>query len=260
MTPATGVELKDRVALVTGATRGIGYETARALISQGCRVAISARREAELAEAAASLGELSRQAVLPVRAHAGVLEDSVRLVGEVMEVYGRLDILINNAAANPHFGMTLDVEPGAWDKTFEVNLRGPLFLIREAHRVWMGEHGGAIVNVSSVGGASPTPGLGVYDITKAALNMLTKQLAMELGQDRIRVNAVAPGVVRTAFAAPLVSSPAIQQATVERNPLGRFAEPHEVAEVILFLVSDRASYINGAVIAVDGGLSSGPGL
>ena len=260
MTPAVGTELQDRVALVTGATRGIGYETARALISQGCRVVISARKEAELAVAAASLGALGKGVVLPVKAHAGVLDDSVRLVGEVMETFGRLDILINNAAANPHFGMTLDVEPAAWDKTFEVNLRGPLFLIREAHRAWMGEHGGNIVNVSSVGGASPAPGLGVYDITKAALNMLTKQLAIELGRDRIRVNAVAPGVVRTEFAAPLIANPTIQQATVDRNPLGRFAEPKEVAEVILFLVSDRASYINGAVIAVDGGLSSGPGL
>ncbi len=259
MTEAPG-ELAGRSALVTGGTRGIGLATARLLLAAGCRVAISARKPEELEAACSELRADPGGEVIGIRANAGSPEDCRRLVEEVMETFSRLDVLVNNAATNPHFGPLLEVEPGAWEKTFAVNLQGPLLLIREAHRVWMREHGGRIVNVSSVGGASPAPGLGVYNLTKAALNMLTRQLALELGRDGVLVNAVAPGVVRTAFARPLLESPYIQAATEQHNPLGRFAEPEDVARVIVFLVSDPSSYVNGAVVPVDAGYSSGPGL
>ncbi len=259
VTGASG-RLAGEAALVTGATRGIGLATARLLLQEGCRVAISARKPEELAQACQELEGDTGGQVVGFAANAGSREDCRRLVQQVMEAFSRLDILVNNAATNPHFGPLLDVEPGAWEKTLAVNLEGPLLLIREAHRAWMGEHGGRVVNVSSVGGASPAPGLGVYNLTKAALNMLTRQLALELGPDGVLVNAVAPGVVRTAFAKPLVENAAIRAATEQHNPLRRFADPEDVARVILFLVSDPSSYVNGAVIPIDAGYGTGPGL
>ncbi|MHB1576499.1 MAG: SDR family NAD(P)-dependent oxidoreductase [Candidatus Dormibacteria bacterium] len=256
----TPAQLSGRVALVTGGTRGIGLATARLLLRGGCSVAISARKPEELELARQDLAARPGGEVIAIPANAGSPDDCRRLIGEVMGAFSRLDILVNNAATNPHFGPLVGVEPWAWEKTFAVNLQGPLLLVREAHRAWMAEHGGRVVNVSSVGGSSPAPGLGVYNLTKAALNMLTRQLALELGPDGVLVNAVAPGVVRTDFARPLVENPAIQAATERHNPLGRFAEPEDVARVIYFLVSDPSSYVNGAVIPVDAGYSVGPGL
>jgi NAD(P)-dependent dehydrogenase (short-subunit alcohol dehydrogenase family) len=241
------------VGLVTGASRGIGEATARALLQRGARVAITGRKPEGLNAAGQRLSADFPGSVLPIVAHAGRPADSERLVAEIMQTWGQLDILVNNAAANPHFGMTLDVELTAWDKTFEVNLRGPLVLIQLAHRAWMGAHGGSIVNVASIGGIRPDIGLGPYAVSKAALIMLTRQLALELGRDGVRVNAVAPGIVVTEFAAVLWQNEAIARRTRERHPLGRFAEPEEVAAAIAFLVSDAASYLNGVVLQMDGG-------
>jgi NAD(P)-dependent dehydrogenase (short-subunit alcohol dehydrogenase family) len=245
--------LTDRVAIVTGGSRGIGEATARALVEQGARVAISGRKLEGVEAAADRINAAHAGAVTPIAAHVGRVEDSQRLVGEVMQRFGRIDILVNNAATNPHFGLTLDVELGAWDKTFEVNLRGPLVLTKLVVDAWMRGHGGAIVNVASIAGLRPELGLGPYGVTKAALISLTRQLAMELGRDGIRVNAVAPSIVKTEFASALWGNEEISRRALERNPIGRFATADEVAAAITFLVSDGASYINGEVLPIDGG-------
>jgi NAD(P)-dependent dehydrogenase (short-subunit alcohol dehydrogenase family) len=170
----------------------------------------------------------------------------------VTERFGRIDILVNNAATNPYFGPVLDAELGAWDKTFEVNLRGVFLLTKLVYAASMEKNGGAIVNVASIGGIRPGYGLGVYDITKAGVIMLTRQLAKELG-GKVRVNAVAPGIIKTRFAEALWSNEAIMERVRTSNPMGRIGTPDEVASAVAFLVSDAASYINGEVLVIDGG-------
>jgi NAD(P)-dependent dehydrogenase (short-subunit alcohol dehydrogenase family) len=170
----------------------------------------------------------------------------------VMERHAHIDILVNNAATNPYFGPVLGAELGAWDKTFEVNLRGLFILTKLVYEAWMETHGGSIVNVASIGGLRPGLGLGVYNVTKAGVIMLTRQLARELG-GKVRVNAVAPGLIKTRFAEALWSNEAILDRVLASNPMGRIGVPDEVAGVVAFLVSDAASYVNGEVIVIDGG-------
>jgi len=169
-----------------------------------------------------------------------------------MERFSRIDILVNNAATNPYMGPVMGAELAAWDKTFEVNLRGVFVLTRLVHAAWLEAHGGAIVNVASIGGLRPGIGLGIYNVTKAGIIMLTRQLAREMG-GKVRVNAVAPGVIKTRFAEALWGNEAILERILAQNPLGRIGMPEEVAAAVLFLVSDAASYVNGEVLVVDGG-------
>jgi NAD(P)-dependent dehydrogenase (short-subunit alcohol dehydrogenase family) len=167
-----------------------------------------------------------------------------------MDRFGAVDVLVNNAATNPYQGPTLGIDLSRYDKTFQVNLRGPLVWIQEAHRAWMGEHGGSIVNVASVGGMSIDTSIGIYNTTKAALIHLTKTLAAELCP-KVRVNAVAPGLVKTDMARALWEQH--EELIAERMPLGRLGEPEDIANAVLFLVSDAASWMTGHTIVVDGG-------
>jgi len=245
-------DLTDRVALVTGASRGIGNAIANALAEQGARVALSSRKQGDLDAEAERINAKFPDSAVAIAAHAGREEDLERLVKDVMERFGRIDILVNNAATNPYFGPVLDAELGAWDKTFEVNLRGVFLLTKLVYAASMEKHGGAIVNVASIGGIRPGFGLGVYDITKAGVIMLTRQLAKELG-GKVRVNAVAPGIIKTRFAEALWGNEAIMERVRTSNPMGRIGTPDEVASAVAFLVSDAASYINGEVLVIDGG-------
>jgi NAD(P)-dependent dehydrogenase (short-subunit alcohol dehydrogenase family) len=250
MTP--DFRLDGRVAVVTGASRGLGRAIAEGLAAAGARVVLSSRRQEDLELAAAGLNERYGDVAVAVAAHAGRPDDLRALVERTLERLGRIDILVNNAGTNPYFGPLIDAELGAWDKTMEVNLRGYLVLTQLVYRAWMREHGGAVLNIASTGGLRPAVGLGIYDITKAGVVMLTRQLARELG-GRVRVNCIAPGIFRTRFAEALWSSETIMRRVVESNPFGRIGEPEEIAGAAVFLVSDAAGYVNGQVLTIDGG-------
>jgi NAD(P)-dependent dehydrogenase (short-subunit alcohol dehydrogenase family) len=245
-------DLSGRVALVTGASRGIGSATAEALAEQGAQVVLSSRKQADLDQEAAAINERYPERASAIAAHAGRPEDLEQLVKEVMKRFSRIDILVNNAATNPYFGPIMGAELSAWDKTFEVNLRGMFILTRLVYEASMEARGGSVVNVASIGGIRPGVGLGVYNVTKAGVIMLTRQLAKELG-GKVRVNAVAPGIIKTRFAEALWGNETIMDRVLATNPMGRIGVPDEVAGVIAFLASDAASYVNGEVIVIDGG-------
>jgi NAD(P)-dependent dehydrogenase (short-subunit alcohol dehydrogenase family) len=222
------------------------------LAEQGAQVVLSSRKQADLDQEAATINQRYPERATPIAAHAGKPEELENLVGEVMKRFSRIDILINNAATNPYFGPIIGAELSAWDKTFEVNLRGMFILTKLVYEASMESRGGAVVNVASVGGLRPGVGLGVYNVTKAGVIMLTRQLAKELG-GKVRVNAVAPGVIKTRFAEALWGNEAIMDRVLATNPMGRIGTPDEVAGAVVFLAGDAASYINGEVVVIDGG-------
>jgi NAD(P)-dependent dehydrogenase (short-subunit alcohol dehydrogenase family) len=238
---------------VTGASRGLGAAIAEGLAEHGARVVLSSRKQGDLDREAERLNaRLPDRPAVAVAAHAGREADLRSLVETAMERFGRIDILVNNAGTNPYFGPLIDAEPAIWDKTFEVNLRGYFLLSQLVYRAWMEANGGAIVNVASTGGLSPSSGLGVYDITKAGVIMLTRQLAKELG-GKVRVNCIAPGLFKTRFAEALWGNETILNRVLASNPMGRIGDPPEVAGAVVFLASDAASYVNGEVLVIDGG-------
>src|SRR5919201_3539287 len=252
LTAVPDFSVEGRAALVTGASRGIGEAIAEALVDGGAKVVLASRKQADLDHVAERLNSKRAGSALAIAAHGGREDDLRKLVDASVERLGRIDILVNNAATNPYFGPVIDAEIAAWDKTFEVNLRGMFILTQLVWRAWMEQHGGAIVNVASVGGLRPGIGLGAYNITKAGVIMLTRQLARELG-GKVRVNAVAPGLIKTYFARALWENDAIRERVVGSNPMARIGTPEEVAGAVAFLASDAASYINGEVLVIDGG-------
>ena len=252
MPAASRFDLSGRVALITGASRGIGSAIAEILAEHGAQVVLSSRKQADLDAEADRINGLYPERATAIAAHSGRPEDLEKLVQATMERFSRIDILVNNAATNPYFGPVLGAELSAWDKTFEVNLRGVFLLTKLVYEASMESRGGAIVNVASIGGIRPGLGLGVYNVTKAGVIMLTKQLARELGGN-VRVNAVAPGLIKTRFAEALWGNQEILDRVLAQNPMARIGVPDEVAAAVLFLASDAASYVNGEVMIVDGG-------
>ena len=251
--PATSrFDLAGKVALVTGASRGIGSAIAEILAEHGAQVVLSSRKQADLDAEAERINALHPQRATAIAAHAGRPDELEALVKATMERFSRIDILVNNAGTNPYFGPIIGADLAAWDKTFEVNLRGIFVLTKLVYEASMEAHGGSIVNISSIGGIRPGLGLGVYNVTKAGVIMLTRQLARELG-GKVRVNAVAPGLVKTRFAEALWGNQEILDRVLASNPMGRIGVPDEVAAAVLFLASDAASYVNGEVLVVDGG-------
>jgi NAD(P)-dependent dehydrogenase (short-subunit alcohol dehydrogenase family) len=250
---AVRADFGGRVAVVTGASRGIGIAVAEALLGRGASVVLSSRHQADLEAVATRFNETYPERAIPVAAHAGKPDDLRRLVDETMNRCGRVDVLVCNAATNPYMGPLIQASLGLWDKTLEVNLRGPFALTKEVVEAWMGANGGAIVNVASVGGLRPGGQVGIYNVAKAALIMLTRQLAVELGGLGIRVNAVAPGLIKTRLSTVLWQDGETLKRVIESNPLGRVGTAEEVGAAVAFLASDAAGYINGAVLEIDGG-------
>ncbi|MEU0500699.1 SDR family oxidoreductase [Nocardia sp. NPDC005998] len=251
-------DLLGKSALVTGASRGIGKAVAAELLRRGANVVITARKPEPLEETAAELRALGhRGEVSALAGNSGDADSRAAAVGRVVSEFGSLDILINNTGINPVYGSLMDADLEAVRKIFDVNVVAALGYVQEAYKAWMGEHGGAVVNVASVAGLRSTGVIAAYGASKAALIRLTDELAWQLGPN-IRVNAVAPGVVKTKFADALYSADEEQAASV--YPMKRLGTPEDVARLIGFLASDEAAWITGETIRVDGGLLSTGGI
>jgi NAD(P)-dependent dehydrogenase (short-subunit alcohol dehydrogenase family) len=247
------LHLRDKVAIVTGASRGIGEAIARTFAASGARVVLGSRKIEGLRTVEHAINEAGGEAFAQA-CHTGSPEQVESLFTAAVERFGRVDVLVNNAATNPYFGPMLDIEEPAWDKTFEVNVKGYFYATRAlARHVVSRDAPGAVVNIASVAGLLAMPLQGVYAMTKAAIVSMTKTLAVELAPSNIRVNAIAPGLVETRFASALIADPEILEGVMRRTALKRVARPDEIASVALLLASDAGSYMTGATVNVDGG-------
>jgi NAD(P)-dependent dehydrogenase (short-subunit alcohol dehydrogenase family) len=246
---------ENRAAIVTGASRGIGFGIAKELVHRGARVCLTARKPEPLAEAVAELG--GPDVALAVPGKADDPDHQAEAVARTVETFGSLDYLVNNTGINPAYGPMLDIDPAVAAKILGVNVLAPLAWTRCARDAWMGEHGGAVVNVASVAGFGASPGIGLYGISKAALIRLTVELGVELGPG-IRVNAVAPAVVKTRFAAALYEGR--EEEIAAAYPLKRLGVPADIAGAVAFLLSDDAGWVTGQTLVLDGGVTLGGGL
>ncbi|MCD0483859.1 SDR family oxidoreductase [Streptacidiphilus sp. ASG 303] len=244
-----------RVALVTGASRGIGFAVAEALVARGDRVVVTGRDAGALEEAVERLGGAEHAVGVAGKSHDAAHREAA--VGRAMERFGRIDALVNNVGTNPVFGSMVDLDLDAARKILDINLVSTLGWVQLVHKASMEERGGAIVNVSSVSALGPAPGIGMYGASKAALIQLTQQLAYELAPS-VRVNAVAPAVVRTRFAEALFAGH--EEQVTAAYPLKRLGVPEDVGGAVAFLLSEQASWITGQTLVLDGGLTLGAGL
>lgn len=244
--------LDGKIAIITGASRGIGAAIAETLAAYGAHCILVSRKIDALREVEAGITQKGGKAE-SIACHMGQLDKISALFDEVKQRHGKLHILVNNAATNPHFGEMTTIDESAYDKTFEVNMKGPFFMIQKAAPLMMASGGGAIVNVASVNGVRPAPMQGVYSITKAAMISMTKAFAKELATKGIRVNALLPGLTETKFAGALFTNEAIYKYALQSIPMARHAQPSEMAGAVLYLVSDASSYTTGTHIICDGG-------
>ena len=243
--------LEGKVAVVTGGSRGIGRAAALAMADAGAHVVVSSRKIADLEGVAA---EISAKGVKgkAIAAHVGKMDDSKALIDQVMKEFGRLDILVNNAGTNPYFGTMMDQDEKTYDITMNVNVKSIFFLSQMAAKIMKIQGGGSIINTSSIGGIRAGE-LGVYCATKAAVIMLTQVMAKEWGQYGIRVNAIAPGIIKTRLSEALWKNPEVNARAVAQIPMMRLGEPEELAGIVVFLASKAGSYVTGETIVIDGG-------
>lgn len=245
-------QLAGKIALVTGASRGIGRAIAIGLTEAGCDLVLVSRKLPDLEAVAHEIAGLGREA-LPVPTNVRYLEEINDLVGKAVSEFGRIDILVNNAGINPVFGSVFDIDERAWDGIIGLNLKGYFFLSQAVGRIMKEKGGGNIINISSVSGMRPDMGMGVYCISKAGIIMLTQVLAQEWGQYNIRVNTIAPAIVKTRFSEPIWSDAALLEKTKENTALGRIADPEDIVGAALFLASDASNYMTGQTLVLDGG-------
>lgn len=247
-------QLDGKVALVTGASRGIGASIARGLAEFGARVVLCGRHQETLDNVAGEFDESGLEAT-GIAANMGNIDDIQALVERSVGVYGGLDIIVNNAAANPVFGPLQDTEQRAFDKIIDVNLKGPFELCKLAYPILKARDGGSIIHIGSIGGHKPEPDIGIYSVSKAAIISLTKAMAQDWGADNIRVNAICPGLIRTRFSEALWLDDKVSERFETNIPLGRIGEPEDIAGLAVFLASNASSYCSGACYLVDGGYS-----
>jgi NAD(P)-dependent dehydrogenase (short-subunit alcohol dehydrogenase family) len=256
MAMGANFDLTGRVALITGGSRGIGLAIAEAYAAAGAKVVIASRKQEAVDEAAEGLRRAGAEA-FGVAAHTGDGAAVASLVERVQYHFGGLDILVNNAATNPHFGPFLTAEDSHWDKILDVNVKGYFRVAKACIPLMRQRGGGKIINVASVAGLEPQPMMGVYCVSKAAVLMMTEVLAAEVAADNIQVNAIAPGFVKTKFSQVLWSTPDIHDKLVNAVPQRRMAEPSEIAGIAVYLASAASSFTTGATFVIDGGQLAG---
>lgn len=249
--------LEGKVAIVTGASRGIGAAIATSFASEGAKVVIASRKQEALDAVAAEINQSYPDSVFPKACHIGEPEQVTAFVKWVEEEVGQPNILVNNAATNPYFGPVIDTPDWAWDKTFDVNLKGYFVMSREvAKRLVDTGKPGSIINVASIVALRGSPFQGVYAMTKAAIISMTQTMAVELGPSKIRFNAIAPGLVETKLAEAIVGNPDMQKYFTDKTALKRHAQPEELTGIAVYLGSDESSYVTGQTICVDGGYTA----
>lgn len=245
--------LNGKVAVITGASRGIGQSIAETFAERGARCILVSRKIEGVGGVAEAIRSMGFDAE-PMACHMGYPDQIEAMFAHIKETWGSPDILVNNAATNPHFGSMLDADAGMWDKIIDVNLKGPFFMIKHAVPGMIEKGGGSIINVASINAVKPGLMQGVYSVSKAALVSMTKVFAQELAAFKIRVNALLPGLTDTKFASALIDTKELHDYIVKQIPLGRHAQPSEMAGAALYLASDAASYTTGTCIGVDGGI------
>ena len=250
--PIANFDLSNRVAIITGASRGIGEATARGLSEQGATVVLTSRKQEGLDKVAESIRESGGNAV-PIACHNGKPDEMRVLFERVEHELGGLDILVNNAATNIYYGPGIDAPESTIDKTIEINLKGYLLMIQFAAKLMKKRGGGSIINIASIAGIKPSINEMAYSVTKAGVINLTKGFAKELGPDNIRVNVIAPGLIQTRLSAALVDDKEKVAEFIKRYPLRRLGQPSDIAPAVIFLASDASSFMTGSVMVIDGG-------
>lgn len=248
------ISLEGKVAIVTGASRGIGEAIAKTFAKKGAKVVVSSRKIDGLTPVANAINEAGGRAE-PIACHAGKEDQVKALISQTVDKFGQVDILVNNAAANPYFGPMLGCDWSAWDKTFEVNVKGYFMMIREVVQHLSSRNApGSIVNVASIAGMTGAIAQGVYGMTKASVISMTQTLSVELGGSGIRVNAIAPGLVETYFAGALMANEALVDKMKNQAPVRRIGKPDDIAGMALYLASDASTYVTGQTFVLDGGM------